>query len=237
MRSFILFLFDFFRLFFSSFQIEIIRNEGDLVKVMRKLSAERNSADFLKGLKTLIHLQPSPKTRHFNELLSDTKSLVNPIEQKTQSLIAQGQEMIKRRSSANVAGALQENSAQNTSFRKGIDALMKNLRQTTSQVGKNVQKRKAIAVRNQLQKKRAGQNYQREEQAISIYEAFQNVLDRLSRVPGDICREILGSARCQLEEGGSNQTSPPPSTTTPITEVITEEETSEDSSEGYWLSE
>lgn len=177
---------------------------------MRKLSAEPNSVDFLKGLNTLMHLQSSPKTRHFNDLLSSTKTLVNPIELKTQKLIAQGQEIIKRRSTGNIADALQDNSAQNTAFRKEVDALMNNLSQATSQVRKNVQKRKAIAVRSQLQKKRAGQDYYGEEQAISIYEAFQNVLARLSRVPGDICREILGSTRCQPDEGDSSPTSQSP---------------------------
>lgn len=221
------------------FKIEIIRNERDLVKAMRKLSAEPNSVDFLKGLNTLVHLQSSPKTRHFNDLLSGSRKLVNPIELKTQKLIAQGQEMIKRRSSGNIADALQENSAQNTAFRKEVDALMKKMSEATSQVRKNVQQRKAIAVRNQLQKKRAGLDYQGEEQAISIYEAFQNVLDRLSRVPGDICREILGSTRCRLEEGTSTQSTAgeTEAVDTSPTDTPAEESTTADSTEVYTLDE
>lgn len=132
-------------LVFLFFQIEIIRNERDLLKAMRKLSATSNNVDFLRGLNTLMNLKPSPKTRNFNNLLSSTKRLVNPIESQTQKLIAKGQEMLKRRSTGTIADVFEDNSPTHAAFRKEVDALMKKLSQATSKVRKIVQKRRANA--------------------------------------------------------------------------------------------
>lgn len=162
-------------------------------------------------------MESSAKTRHFNDLLSTTKALVSPIELQTQKLIAQGQDIMKRKSAGNIADALKEDTSESIAFRKEVDALMKKYGQVTSQTRKTVQTRKAIAVRSQMMKKRAGLNYRSEEEAISLYDAFQTCLIRLVRIPNDVCLEILGSTRCRLDVGATPPPSSPPSTIEPTT--------------------
>lgn len=182
------------------FYIEIIRNERDLVKAMRKLSSTSNNGDFLRGLSTLMHSKSSPKAKNVNELIAITKHLYNPIELQAQKLLAKRQEMLKLPKMNNPADVLDRNAPQNTAFRKEVVGLIEKLNQATSQVRKNVQKRRANAVHSQLKKKRAGLDTRSDEQAISIYDAFQSCLERLARIPNVICLEILGSARCGQEQ-------------------------------------
>lgn len=147
-----------------------------------------------------MHSNSLPKTENFNELITSTKHLYNPIELQAQKLLVKRQEILKLPKMGNPVDALNRNSPQNTAFRREVVGLIEKLNQATGQVRKNVQKRRAIAVHSQLKKKRAGLDARADEQAISIYDAFQSCLERLARIPNEICLEILGSARCGQEQ-------------------------------------
>lgn len=188
---------------------------------MRKLSSTPKSSDFLNGFSKLMQEKLSSKYQNFNDLLSSTRKLAKPIELQTRKLVAQGEEIMKRQSTGNVANALKENAA----FKKEIAALMKKFSQTTSQVSQNVQKRRATAVRSQMKKKRAGQDYHQVANEISIIDALNNCLNRLVNIPVDLCRQVLGNARCAALEA----TVPPTTAETPTTPAApTEEDQSTD---------
>lgn len=189
---------------------------------MRKLSSTSNNVDFLRGLNALMHMKSSSKNRNFNELLTTTKALAAPLQLQTEKLFAQRQEIIRNRKSGNIANG---NGFEQASLQKKVATLAKNLRRATGIVGEQLQQRKAIAVQNQLKKKRAGLNYANEAKTISIFEQFTSCMKRLEKLPFTIYCEIMG---CDEYPGtppvpdSIDTTNGPTETATEPTETITE---------------